>query len=321
MYKFILVLLSVVSTALASMYGQCTGRSGICIDTGTCTSYGGTYSSGNCPGDPEDVKCCDNISCKSSDGRTGTCSFTCSGDTVSGQCPGGSDFKCCLGSSEGDYYGPCYGGGGACINIDTVSCETSYVSGKCPGGTSIKCCVAGDKPSWYINQLDYTETVVIIDGEKKSVSTDGCGLSSLSMGIASMLGNFLDPTDLFREANDAGYYYGAGFGHDALIFLGNNHGVSVDWTDDIDAVYSALEGGKGVIFHVGPENIYSFTHGGHYIYLHGAKTQNNIKKVYVFDPNGNNNYKNVLFALKKSDGGIEVAHKGTGVDFGILTQL
>ena len=115
------------------------------------------------------------------------------------------------------------------------------------------CCVAGDKPSWYINQLDYTETVVIIDGEKKSVATDGCGLSSLSMGIASMLGNFLNPTDLFREANDAGYYYGAGFGHDALIFLGNNHGVSVDWTDDIDAVYSALEAGKGVIFHVGPE--------------------------------------------------------------------
>jgi hypothetical protein len=235
------------------MYGQCTGRSGICIDTGTCTSYGGTYSSGNCPGDPEDVKCCDNIPCKSSDGRTGTCSFTCSGDTVSGQCPGGSDFTCCLGSSEGDYYGPCYGGGGACINIDTVSCETSYVSGKYPRGTSIKCCVAGDKPSWYINQLDYTETVVIIDGEKKSVATDGCGLSSLSMGIASMLGNFLNPTDLFREANDAGYYYGAGFGHDALIFLGNNHGVSVDWTDDIDAVYSALEAGKGVIFHVGPE--------------------------------------------------------------------
>ena len=85
------------------------------------------------------------------------------------------------------------------------------------------------------------------------MATDGCGLSSLSMGIASMLGNFLDPTDLFREANDAGYYYGAGFGHDALIFLGNNHGVSVDWTDDIDAVYSALEAGKGVIFHVGPE--------------------------------------------------------------------
>ena len=117
MFKFILILLAAISTALASIYGQCTGRSGICIDTGTCTSYGGTYSIGNCPGDPEDVKCCDNIPCKSSDGRTGTCSFTCSGDTVSGQCPGGSDFTCCLGSTEGDYYGPCYGGGGACIKI------------------------------------------------------------------------------------------------------------------------------------------------------------------------------------------------------------
>jgi len=55
--------------------------------------------------------------------------------------------------------------------------------------------------------------------------------------------------------------------------------------------------------------------------LHGAKTQNKIKKVYVFDPNGSNNYKNVLFAFKRSDGGIEVAQKGTGVDFGIITQL
>ena len=108
-------------------------------------------------------------------------------------------------------------------------------------------------------------------------------------------------TDLFGEANDAGYYYGAGFGHDALIFLGNNDGVSVDWTDDIDAVYRAFEGGKGVIFHVGPENLYNFFHGGHYISLHGAKTQNNIKKVNVYDPNCSNNYKNVLFALKRSN--------------------
>ena len=53
--------------------------------------------------------------------------------------------------------------------------------------------------------------------------------------------------------------------------------------------------------------------------MKGAKTHGGIKKVYVFDPNGRNNYVNVLFALKKSDGGIEVAKKGTGSDFGIVS--
>ena len=323
MSKFILILLSVISAALASVGGKCSGRSGICIDSSKCSSYGGKTYSGKCPSDPNNIKCCDNIPCKGSDGRTGTCSFSCSGDTVTGQCPGGTDFKCCIGGGGGgddDYYGPCRGGGGACINSDTVTCETSFVTGKCPGGNSVKCCVAGEKPSWYINQLDYTETICIIDGKKKSVATSGCGMASLTMGIGSVLGDKLNPTDLFREAYKQGYYHGDGFSHDAIKSIGKQHGVSVSWTSDIDKVYSALESGKGAIFHVGHESVYDFTGGGHYIYLKGAKTQNSIKKVYVFDPNGNNNYKNVLFALKSSDGGIQVAKKGTGADFGIVSK-
>jgi hypothetical protein len=54
--------------------------------------------------------------------------------------------------------------------------------------------------------------------------------------------------------------------------------------------------------------------------LKGAKAQNGIKKVYVFDPNGRNNYKNVLVALRRGDGGIQVAAKGTGSDFGIVSK-
>ena len=68
------------------------------------------------------------------------------------------------------------------------------------------------------------------------------------------------------------------------------------------------------------DNIYHFTSGGHYIFLKGAKTQNGIKKVYVFDPNGRNNYVNVLFALKSSDGGIQIARRGFGGDFGIVSK-
>ena len=140
------------------------------------------------------------------------------------------------------------------------------------------------------------------------------------MAIGSMLGNKLNPTNLFKEAYDHGYYTGDGISHDAIKFVGKNHGVSVSWTSDTDKVYSALESGKGVIFHVGHESVYDFTGGGHYIYLYGAKEQNGMKKVYVFDPNGKNNYKNVLFALKSSDGGIQVAKKGTGADFGIVSK-
>jgi hypothetical protein len=154
----------------------------------------------------------------------------------------------------------------------------------------------------------------------KSVATSGCGIASLTMGISVVTGNNLNPTQLFREAYQHGHYYGEGMSHEGISYIGRLHGVSVTWTDDTDRVYSALENGLGVIFNVGPDNRYHFTGGGHYIFLKGAKTQNNIKKVYVFDPNGRNNYINVLFALKSQDGGIQLARKGFGADFGIVTS-
>ena len=325
--KLILILLATISTAFASLNGQCSGRNGICIKTSSCTKYNGQSYSGKCPSDPNDVKCCDEIPC-SSNGKSGKCIFAsqCNGESVSGLCPGGNDFKCCLGgggsdggSSANTYFGPCSGGGGACID-SSVSCGTSFVSGRCPGGNNVKCCVAGPKPAWYINQGNYRETVCTIGGQAKSVASSGCGIASLTMAIHSMLGNKLNPTDLFREAYKNGYYSGNGMSHDGISFVGRRHGVSVSWTGDIDKVYNALANGKGVIFHVGPESKYHFTGGGHYIFLKGTKEQNGIKKVYVFDPNGRNNYKNVLFALKSSDGGIQVARKGTGSDFGIVSK-
>ena len=329
MLKFIVILLAVISTTFAATNGQCSGRSGICIDSSRCSSAGGTTYSGYCPSDPNSIKCCDNIPCKADDGRSGKCVFSsqCSGTTVSGKCPGGNDFKCCLGgggsdggSSANTYFGPCSGGGGACINSNTVSCETNFVSGRCPGGNNVKCCVAGPKPAWYINQGNYRETVCTIGGQAKSVASSGCGIASLTMAIHSMLGNKLNPTDLFREAYKNGYYDGNGMSHAGINFVGKRHGVSVSWTDNIDSVYNALANGKGVIFNVGSESKYHFTSGGHYIFLKGAKTQNGIKKVYVFDPNGRNNYVNVLFALKSSDGGIQIARRGFGGDFGIVSK-
>ena len=151
------------------------------------------------------------------------------------------------------------------------------------------------------------------------MATSGCGAASLAMALGSIKGSKVNPTDLFREAYNAGKYSGNGLSHGTISWLGKNHGVSVSWTDNINSVYSALESGKGVIFHTKSDSKYHFTTQGHYIFLKGAKTQGGIKKVYVFDPNGRHNYANVLFALKSSDGGIEMAKKGRGEDFGIVS--
>jgi len=98
--KLILILLVTISTTLAELNGKCQGRNGICIKTSECQSYGGTTYSGYCPIDPPDVLCCDDIKCPKTS-NTGKCLFTdqCPGERADGLCPGGSNFKCCLGGS------------------------------------------------------------------------------------------------------------------------------------------------------------------------------------------------------------------------------
>ena len=52
-----------------------------------------------------------------------------------------------------DYNGPCSGGGGACINVNSVSCDTKTVAGKCPGAANIKCCVADTIYGFLVNTV------------------------------------------------------------------------------------------------------------------------------------------------------------------------
>ena len=326
--KLILTLLVIIQIALASVNDKCSGRTGICLKTDTCSQYGGQTFSGKCPSDPNDVKCCDSISC-SADGKSGQCVFEsqCKGTAYSGKCPGGSDFKCCVGSISDDtpdttYNGPCSGGGGACINTNKDECDTRTVSGKCSGPNNVKCCVSGNKPSWYVNQNEHTKILCKIPGTKpveKSVASSGCGIASLTMAISVLTKKNLAPEDLFLEAFKNGYYDGNGFSHEAINFVGKRHGVKINWTSDTSSVYNALSNGKAVIYNVGPESRYHFTTQGHYIFLYGCKKQNGVQKVYVIDPNGSNKYINVLFALKRGDNGIEVAKRG-GSDFGIVDK-
>jgi len=151
--KYIISLLAVLPSAFAAVNGKCSnGVKGICIATSTCTSYGGKSSSGNCPSDPNNIKCCSNIPCKSN-GKSGTCMFTneCSGTTVSNLCPGGSDFKCCI-SGKTDTTGvgtKCSDQGinGKCIDVNKTSCKSkALVTGKCPGAANVKCCLDKKPP-------------------------------------------------------------------------------------------------------------------------------------------------------------------------------
>ncbi|KAK4199168.1 hypothetical protein QBC40DRAFT_297735 [Triangularia verruculosa] len=95
--------------ALATVNGHCSGdqatgewrSKGICISTGTCTSYGGKYITGACPNDPDNIKCClvgRYPSTVNPCGGLSWCDWTsnsCSGTRPTGYCPGGDNYRCC----------------------------------------------------------------------------------------------------------------------------------------------------------------------------------------------------------------------------------
>ncbi|KAL9576844.1 MAG: hypothetical protein Q9212_006774, partial [Teloschistes hypoglaucus] len=105
--KSIISLFTLTATAFAALNGPCSvnGASGVCLHTADCKAGDGTSTAGFCPDDPADVKCCTKSSC----GSSGNCRWTssCTGTTQAGQCPGPTNFKCCIPPASGG------GGGGA----------------------------------------------------------------------------------------------------------------------------------------------------------------------------------------------------------------
>ncbi|KAF7337188.1 Lysozyme [Mycena sanguinolenta] len=89
----IIVLLASFTTATwAAVNGPCSSGPGICISTSSCSAGGGVSTSGLCPSDPEDIKCCTKAPCASVSLGGGRCQFTstCTGNhyTLPGLCPG-----------------------------------------------------------------------------------------------------------------------------------------------------------------------------------------------------------------------------------------
>ena len=95
MYSSYLIALFPV-VALAAVNGKCSGTAtglwlsdGICEPTATCDSYHGTYITGGCPNDADDVKCC-LVGLETSYGKVISCSIVLLVITLSRYCITGS---------------------------------------------------------------------------------------------------------------------------------------------------------------------------------------------------------------------------------------
>ncbi|KAK5655231.1 hypothetical protein OQA88_5798 [Cercophora sp. LCS_1] len=89
---------------LAAVNEPCVGSggvAGVCISTSACSAAGGSSITGFCPSDPAGIRCCFKKSC--SNGSSGNCRWQsdCAGSSVSNQCPGPSQMKCCSSAATG----------------------------------------------------------------------------------------------------------------------------------------------------------------------------------------------------------------------------
>jgi len=146
--KLVLSLLVAIPSTLAAVNGKCTGRNGICISSANCKKFSGKSYTGKCPKDPNDIKCCDDITCEADDGRLGSCMYTnqCntkSKELISGKCPGGNDFKCCVDKKPPEIDCAYDGLKGKCQNVD--NCKGFRIAHLCPGSDSYQCCLPINK--------------------------------------------------------------------------------------------------------------------------------------------------------------------------------
>ena len=130
-------------------------------------------------------------------------------------------------------------------------------------------------------QKDYTNTLVILDGDGKSVESSGCAAVCLSMALAYL---YLElpqsPETIFRDACLAGLYQGNGFNLSSIKKLGEGYGIEVQQVGRYPgAVRTALMKGFPVIAYMGKG---LFSNGGHYILLRGFAEEDDV---YVNDPN------------------------------------
>ncbi|KAL8730568.1 MAG: hypothetical protein Q9166_004022 [cf. Caloplaca sp. 2 TL-2023] len=121
------VILPLLPLCLAAVNGPCTidGTPGVCVTTGNCAASDGSFRSGFCPNDPDNVKCCIKPEC----GSGGNCrpESSCDGTTKTGLCPGPASFKCCEPKSGGPP--PPSGGGGSTGDLSLSANGVDFIAG------------------------------------------------------------------------------------------------------------------------------------------------------------------------------------------------
>lgn len=129
------------------------------------------------------------------------------------------------------------------------------------------------------NQGDYTQTVAVIGGEKKTVKSSGCGAACVAVVGQYLTDNrALDPQALFTWAFDNGYYHGDGLSHECLRDMAALFGLRARWAGR-DAAMASLHGMRPVVAHM--KNGYFSSSSGHYIVLTGVTEAG---EVIVHDP-------------------------------------
>ncbi|KAL8811653.1 MAG: hypothetical protein Q9200_001623 [Gallowayella weberi] len=128
---FSILILPLLPLSFAAVNGPCSidGTPGVCVTTTNCAKADGSFRSGFCPNDVDNVKCCIKPQC----GAGGNCrsSSSCTGTVKKGLCPGPDSFTCCEPKSGGDPPAPPppSGGGGSTADHKLSAKGVDFIAG------------------------------------------------------------------------------------------------------------------------------------------------------------------------------------------------
>lgn len=129
---------------------------------------------------------------------------------------------------------------------------------------------------FYYNQTDYPNSPY---GSYGSIASHGCGPTSLSIAISSLLKEAHDPIELTKHVCDRGGCTNGGTAWANIESTPKDYGLKAVRTGDKQAIVNALAKGNSIVIAIMCPG--HFTSGGHFITLTAVK---NNGKVTVADP-------------------------------------
>lgn len=147
--------------------------------------------------------------------------------------------------------------------------DGSYVDG-------IEFMTGGIGDIYYFNQLDYASEPYSYYG---TIASHGCGPTSLSIVVSSLLKEVHDPIELTDKVCSIGGCFNEGSSWDSITRTPELYGLQSNRTTNTQEVISALGTGKSLVIAIMCPG--HFTSGGHFIVLTGT---NSNGEVTVADP-------------------------------------